>query len=262
MLESKVVSHIGCVRECNEDAVFFDIERSLWLLADGVGGHGNGQLASSIAVQTIERKLRQGLSLQAAVRGADEAILQAIADDEALQGMATTIVACRLEACRDDYRFELSWVGDSRAYVMDELSITQLSHDHVHSNDKALSQALGCLDLAELPLLRGTLKAGQTLLLCSDGLTTVLSDQDMLALVQEVSAIEDFSARLLAETLAKGAPDNVSFALVRPGSAAGAIACREARKPFDIRAYERNAKQRPYLLAIILLSVLALLVLI
>lgn len=260
MLESKVVSHIGCVRECNEDAVFSDPERSLWLLADGVGGHGNGQLASSLAVQAIERKLRQGLGLQAALRGADEAILQAVTDDETLQGMATTIVACRLEAGLDCYSFELTWVGDSRAYIIDEQGITQLSHDHVHSDGKALSQALGYLDLAELPLLRGTLRAGQTLLLCTDGLTAVHSDQDLLGSAQEASTVEALSAQLLAKALAKGAPDNLSFALIRANTAAVSPQSR-ARKPFDIRAYERNCKQRPYLLLIILLSILALLVL-
>lgn len=259
MLESKAISHIGNVREHNEDTVLDDSERGFFLLADGVGGHGNGQLASSLAVQTIERKLRQGHGLRAAVKAADTAILQAVQDDSDLHNMASTIVACRVDtslkinAC--SYAFELTWVGDSRAYLCRVDGLEQLTSDHLHTDGKALSQALGCLDLTELPLVKGELAAGEVLLLCSDGLNSTLSEQLISELCLANTELDHLSEQLLSQALDHGAPDNVSYVLIRP-EAHVIMAASNERKPFDIRAYERNSKLRPYFLVMIFLSIL------
>jgi len=278
MLESKSVCHQGKVRERNEDSCVASETLGLWLIADGVGGNGNGDVASQLATQTIERKIRQGSELASAITGANTAIEQAIESDESLSNMATTIVACRF----DHHRFELAWVGDSRAYLIDASGISQISSDHNlaaslyergeltreqanrHSGQHELTQALGQMTLNNVPISLGELHDGDFLLLCTDGLSGVLSDQQLYQIIHQADSIEVACERLLQRVLESGAPDNVTFSLIQYRNDEAPIEAsdfktRSFRLPFDRTPYMAHSKSRPMLLVIILISIVSML---
>lgn len=228
MLISNTTCHQGLVREQNEDSYISQAESSLWLVADGVGGNIGGDMASQLAVQTIERQVRQGDHLKKAISSAHQAILSAVTRQPELNGMATTVVAAKFDA----QKFELAWVGDSRAYLISENAIQQLSTDHnvanelfmqgsiaeaelaKHLGQHELTQALGEMSLVDIPCKTGRLKHGDILLLCSDGLSGVLSDQTILDTCKQFDSLVHISESLLSQVLAAGAPDNVTFTLL------------------------------------------------
>lgn len=282
MLESKILTHRGAVRDVNEDCIAEDLARGFWVLADGVGGAGNGDVASQICVQVIERSVRQGDSLQQALLNANQALLDAAQANPELEGMCSTAIVCRFDAGH----FELAWVGDSRAYLVNNQGIVQLTRDHSLANalrdqgelseaqvqsqsrGNELAQALGQLDLASIPRSLGELHDGESLLLCTDGLSGVLLETELASLMQSGETLDNTADKLLNRVLEEGAPDNVTFALVRYKLDEPKIRARDFQKskgyraPFDRRPYEKNLRWRPYVLVIILLSLFALFVLI
>tara|TARA_R110002073_G_scaffold25430_3_gene84393 strand:+ start:8126 stop:8977 length:852 start_codon:yes stop_codon:yes gene_type:complete len=230
MLISKTICHQGLVREQNEDSYISNIDASLWLVADGVGGNVGGDIASQLAVQTADRHLRQGEGLIDSIAYANDAILSAVSKQPELQGMATTIVAAQFKG----RYFELSWVGDSRAYLIDSnaMIIRQLSSDHNlanelfmrgdisqeeladHPGQHELTQALGQLSLANIPDYQEELGSDSILLMCSDGLSGVLTDKEVLATCCRFASLDKIADSLLSQVLQGGAPDNVTFTLI------------------------------------------------
>ena len=160
----------------------------------------------------------------------DEAIIDAVSNDESLSGMATTVVACRFDAY---HQFQLAWVGDSRAYLIDQTGISQITSDHnyanklfelgviegkevqAHSGQHELTQALGLMSLEKIPMSLGELHDEDYLLLCSDGLTGVVSNQEIYRIVKDSKSIKLACDALLARALEEGAPDNVTFSLIQ-----------------------------------------------
>ena len=228
MLKSKTVCHQGLVREQNEDNYVSNLNESFWVVADGVGGNAGGSVASQLAVQSVERRLRQTRNLVDAIVYANEAIVTMATKQPELNGMATTIIAAQF----NDNEFELSWVGDSRAYIINSNSIQQLSSDHnfanelflqgditkkeasTHAGQHELTQALGQLSLSDIPVVQGTLNEGGSVLLCSDGLSGVLSDTEILNVFDSYASLEEISSSLLTQVLAAGAPDNITFTII------------------------------------------------
>jgi len=298
MLVFKSVCHQGLVRKRNEDNLVNNENLGLWVVADGVGGNVHGDVASQLAVQTIERKVRQGETLVDAITEANKAILFAESGHDEYAGMASTVVACRF----DGHQFELSWVGDSRAYLLDSTGICQLTSDHNlanllyqqgdieaselrnHVGQHELTQALGQMSLDKLPKSLGELHEGDCLLLCTDGLSGVITDEDIYQLVMESSTLDSAGDALLEKVLTEGAPDNVTFSLIQfqederpikasdfraPPQFTGANFSNSKpskskffgsyRHPFDKKAYMRHLKSRPMLLMLIMLSIIFLL---
>lgn len=228
MLKSKTVCHQGLVREQNEDNYVSNLNESFWVVADGVGGNAGGSIASQLAVQSVERHLRQTRNLVDAIVYANDAISTMATKQPELYGMATTIMVAQF----NDSDFELSWVGDSRAYIIDDNSIRQLSSDHnfanelflqgdisekevaTHAGQHELTQALGQLSLPDIPVIQGTLNEGSSLLLCTDGLSGVLTDSEILNVFDSYASLEEISSTLLTKVLAAGAPDNITFTIV------------------------------------------------
>ena len=126
MIEFGHLTHVGLRRELNEDTYYGDSELGLWLVADGMGGHEYGEVASALARETIVREIRQGTPLPDAIRIADEEIIRASRQRNDALPMGTTVVAARVLG----RRFEVAWVGDSRAYLWRDGKLAQLSHDH------------------------------------------------------------------------------------------------------------------------------------
>lgn len=229
MLISHTICHQGLVREQNEDSYFSSDKEGIWLVADGVGGNVGGHIASQLSVQTVERNLRQGESLAAAILAANQAVISAASQQQELNGMATTVVAAQIR----DNKFQLAWVGDSRAYLIDSEYIHLLSADHNvafelysegqitqqelrdHPGQHELTQALGLTELSNVAEAAGTLSDGAILLLCSDGLSGVLSDELIFEIVQRQPSLESASEVLLGRVIKAGAPDNVTFSLIQ-----------------------------------------------
>jgi len=278
MLESESISHQGLVRERNEDSYINNEGLGLWVVADGVGGNGHGDVASQLATQSLERKVRQGSELSQAILEADAAIVEAVSHDESLSRMATTIVACRFDAY---HQFQLAWVGDSRAYLLDQSGISQLSSDHnqanklfglgviseeevqAHPGQHELTQALGLMTLDNVPMSLGELHDKDYLLLCTDGLTGVVSDQEIYQIVMRSESVSAACEVLLARTLEEGAPDNVTFSLIQYQESTPKIRASDFyrgsyRLPFDQRPYLKHLSSRPTLLSLIFISMIIL----
>ncbi|QKE63935.1 serine/threonine-protein phosphatase [Aquipseudomonas campi] len=214
----------GQVRAHNEDAVLCCPELGLWAVADGMGGHQSGEVASALALQTLREVVGAGGDLLTAAQTANAAIIQA---GQAAGGrrMGTTLVALQVAGGE----FELAWVGDSRAYRVSAAGIEQLSRDHswvqlmIDAGEMSVEEArqhprrnivIQCLGQAEqeleVGLLRGTLAAGELLLLCSDGLTGELSDEQIQHLCVEAETLDALVEQLIGLANQLGGKDNIS----------------------------------------------------
>ncbi len=224
---------IGRVRGENQDAILADDQLRLWLVADGMGGHAGGARASTIARDTIRSQVEAGAELGDAVMAAHYAVRAEQQDHPEVGDMGTTIVAA-LE--RDSAACEICWVGDSRAYCYSRKrdSLEMLTDDHNVAGMLVASGALSpseaarhpqrhvltdCLGLAgeEEPRLGRLLRQWQTdeiLILCSDGLSGELSDDEIRTVMQADPGLPEIADRLLAGAMAAGAHDNVSLVLV------------------------------------------------
>ena len=232
MIEFGHLSHVGLRRELNEDTYYGDSELGLWLVADGMGGHDFGEVASALAREAIVREVRAGHSLAEAIRLADEEIIRCSKRRGDSLPMGPTVAAARV----DGNRFEVAWVGDSRVYLRRDGALTQISQDHSyvqeliaqgaitadqarsHPHRNVVTQALGVTDPQQLNVetLSGELRTGMQLLLCSDGLTEEVDDPSIARVLghHECSAQECVDG-LVAAALDGGGSDNVTVVLVR-----------------------------------------------
>ena len=232
MIEFGHLTHVGLRRDLNEDTYYGDSELGLWLVADGMGGHACGEVASALARETIVREIRDGTPLAQAIRIADEEIIRTSRRRNDTLPMGTTVVAVRVRG----NRFEVAWVGDSRAYLWRDGNLAQLSQDHSyvqeliaqgaltseqarsHPHRIVVTQALGVTDPNHLNVetMTGELRPGMQLLLCSDGLTEEVDDKGIASTLRH----DDCSAQecvdtLIAAALDGGGSDNVTAILVR-----------------------------------------------
>lgn len=232
MIEFGHLSHVGLRRELNEDTYYGDAELGLWLVADGMGGHDSGEVASALARDSIVREVRAGKGLADAIRRANEDIIRQSRTRNESMPMGTTIVAIRVTPAG---RFELVWVGDSRAYlwngklqqvssdhsyVQELIDQGQLTHEQARSHPyrNVVTKALGVTEPDKLSVetVAGELRPGMQILLCSDGLTEEVDD----AMIAKALAQNDISAQecvdhLVAAALDGGGSDNVTAVLVR-----------------------------------------------
>jgi serine/threonine protein phosphatase PrpC len=232
MIEFGHLSHVGLRRELNEDTYYGDAELGLWLVADGMGGHDSGEVASALARDAIVREVRAGKSLAEAILRANEDIIRQSKRRNESMPMGTTVVAVRVAP---NHRFELAWVGDSRAYLWNG-KLQQVSSDHSyvqelidqgqltpeqarsHPYRNVVTKALGVTepDKLNVETVAGELRPGMAILLCSDGLTEEVDD----GMIAKAVAQNDISAQecvdhLIAAALDGGGSDNVTAVLLR-----------------------------------------------
>jgi protein phosphatase len=246
-IEACVLTDVGRVRTNNEDSVslvrpngkaLLASHGVLALVADGMGGHEGGELASKLAVDEIARSYYASIApplaaLDHAIRSANRAVYQASCATPALKGMGTTCIAA---VVRDD-RAWWAWVGDSRLYLLRDRQIYRLSEDHTvvqelvrrgllgsaealnHPDRSVLERALGTRK--EVTPALGSqavrLNAGDRLLLCSDGLHDLIEDQEF-AERAGAGAIAESAQALLHLALERGGFDNTSLILLEARS--------------------------------------------
>lgn len=225
-------THVGLRREHNEDAYHGDATLGLWLVADGMGGHEHGEIASAIARGEVVAAVEQGQSLEAAIDGANRAIIAHAQGRRESLPMGTTIAAVRLR----DHQYEAAWVGDSRIYLWHAGTLRQISADHSyvrtlveqgvvtaeqarrHPHRNVITQALGVTDPESLRVERveGPLVRGDQLLLCSDGLTEEVDEAAIAAVLARFDlGAQECVDHLILAALEHGGSDNITAILVR-----------------------------------------------
>lgn len=232
MIEFGHSTHVGLRREHNEDTYYADADLGVWLVADGMGGHEHGEVASAIARDTLVAEVHNGTPLTRAVQLADEEIIKHSNRRSEALPMGTTIATMRLV---NDREYEVAWVGDSRVYLWNG-TLKQISQDHSyvqelidqgaitaeqarsHPHRNVVTQALGVTDPQSLRVetVRGEFQPGMQILLCSDGLTEEVGDAEIAAVLArtDLSAQECVDQLILA-ALDGGGADNVTVILVR-----------------------------------------------
>jgi serine/threonine protein phosphatase PrpC len=229
-------SHSGWQRSNNEDALLVDDTLGIFLLADGMGGHAGGEVASQMACEQVHTALSQQLDITEAVALAHQQILMLGQQQPELNGLGTTLVAAQIRADK----LQLSWVGDSRIYRYRSGKLQQLSEDHSfvqqlvsrgvltpaeadeHPQRHLLQQALGQLS-GKTPKPSFCLEDYQQddlYLLCSDGVSDVLSEAALASCLAHQppltqDELERLAQQLLAAVLATDAPDNASGILLQ-----------------------------------------------
>lgn len=228
------VTDPGKVRKNNEDSLLVGEGRdaSLFVVADGIGGFEAGEVASSIAIDVL-KDVEPAAPLESAIREANRRILAAARGDEKLANMGTTIVAMRFGGTEEEPVVEVSHVGDSRAYLLRDGDLRPLTEDHSlvaelvrsgdltraqaseHPQKNLITRALGAekeveVDTAVLPI-----QAGDRLILCSDGLSDMVTEARIQSLLTSSPESPERAARaLVAAALDAGGADNVTVVVV------------------------------------------------
>lgn len=240
----KTVGHsdVGMRRKNNEDSFRFgSLEDGVaWaVVCDGMGGASGGQVASSLATDMVSLKIEKCYNRLMTEKSIENLLLSAITaanlivfdkseEDKSLSGMGTTIVACII---KEDYAL-IAHVGDSRAYLIHNGEISQITKDHSlvqemfdsgqitgeelknHPNRNIITRALGVGEKIEIDFNHISLETGDAIILCTDGLSGCVSDEKILEIYQN-SVFENVSYDLISEANIVGGPDNITAVVMK-----------------------------------------------
>ncbi|SMB94658.1 protein phosphatase [Thermanaeromonas toyohensis ToBE] len=232
-MRAEALTHTGLIRPDNEDAFLVDTEKGLLAVADGMGGHQAGEVASFLALRALAEKLKEELvedplaKLLAAVHFANEVVYRSACQSPELSGMGTTLTAAWVVGSQAF----LAHVGDSRAYLFRGGRLEVLTHDHsyvgelvrsgdltveqarLHPHRNILTRALG----TEAEVIVDTrvvgLHTGDRLLLCTDGLPEVVKDEEIAEVLSSRTGLKEAVQSLVRLALERGGPDNVTVVL-------------------------------------------------
>ncbi|NLI11254.1 Stp1/IreP family PP2C-type Ser/Thr phosphatase [Pelotomaculum propionicicum] len=226
----------GLVRSLNEDSLCLSPETGFFAVADGMGGHKAGEVASRTALQIIKRELdrRLGLgvkpadALVEAIKEANRTIYEMAAQNADWAGMGTTITAC----LKNKNHVLIGQVGDSRAYLLRGSEIARLTEDHSlvqqmvknggiteeqafkHPQRNVLTRALGTATSLEVDLYKVKVKPREMLLICTDGLTGYLRQEELSEIITTAPDLDTAVDRLLKKAIQSGGADNITIILV------------------------------------------------
>ena len=216
---------IGCLRDHNEDSLV--VTPPLFAVADGMGGHAAGEVASEIAVRVLSELAPEhpdGEALGRAIEEANRAVIQAAREGRGRQGMGTTMTAAMLEG----ERLVIAQVGDSRAYLLHQGKLQQLTRDHslmadmieagqltpeearTHPQRSVITRALGSDAHLHPDIYEINVETGDRLLICSDGLSGMIFDDQLENTLRRVQDPQRCASQLVNEAIAAGGHDNVT----------------------------------------------------
>lgn len=229
----------GRVRPHNEDALLVEPEAGIFAVADGMGGHAAGEVASRIAIETVDELLARKRALpddipgtlRSIVQEANQRIADRIKQSPECAGMGTTLVIAAVSGST----VWLAHVGDSRAYILHDGAIRQLTSDHSFVNElvrlgmltaeqasrdprrNVVTRALGSDPSVVPDVIEEECEPGDVLLLCSDGLNTMLRDEQILqAMSMAPEDLEDACRQLVSGANDAGGEDNITVVLAQP----------------------------------------------
>lgn len=232
-LQCSAATNVGHRRDNNEDSFLSLPEQGLWLVADGMGGHEAGEVASAIVRETLQSQPHNRLS--DAIQKSHRAVVEAAAQGRGAPGMGSTVVALHSEG----HQYEVAWVGDSRAYLWTHNAeggrLERLTTDHSyvqmllasgaigeeevenHPEKNIITQCLGSSELSEVEVdsVQGQWEPEQWILLCSDGLTDELDDGDIARILWTSRTPRWAVRRLLRKALTRGGRDNITLQIVQ-----------------------------------------------
>jgi protein phosphatase len=233
LFETGAATHIGKVRSRNEDSYLTRPEAGIWAVADGMGGHEDGDLASRTVIEAL-KSIHAPTSADELLSLCEERIFDANSHLKELGRQRGGIIIGTTVAVLlaiDGY-FACVWSGDSRMYIIREGSISQISRDHTEVQDllmtgvitpeqaetwsgsNVITRAIGVIDSPELEVTSGPLYAGDVFVICTDGLTQHVEDDEILRCVG-ANMSQQACDRLIQLTLERGAVDNVTVIVAR-----------------------------------------------
>lgn len=266
----------GRVRENNEDAFF--VGQQIFCVADGLGGHQAGEVASSLATSTLDELDTQPIevvvpALADTVREANRLVFEAARSDVSKAGMGTTMTTVAI----DGAAAHLAHVGDSRAYLVRGDDVQQLTDDHTvvgrmvaeglmtleaaatHPQRSILTRALGTERSVEVDVIHAPLRSDDRILLCSDGLTAVIADGELPGLVgvRAGGDLDAICANLIEIANQRGGPDNITVIVVAfDGTPSGGVPASPASSIRRGESRSRRGPSRRLLAWVIVLAVL------
>ena len=231
------ITDIGKRRSANQDFVYASDQpvgnlSNMLIVADGMGGHNAGDLASRYTVESMVDYIEKAVEkipiplLAEAIHHANELVVEKAKSDKALEGMGTTVVAAMVQ---ENYLYVAN-VGDSRLYLIDQ-EIEQITRDHSlveemirvgelqrkdaksHPDRNIITRAVGVRTPVKIDFFDIKLEPGDVILLCSDGLTNMVEDEDILRIVKKSSSLKEAAQRLVTEANKNGGKDNISVVL-------------------------------------------------
>lgn len=219
----------GLHRSNNEDAFLVDDQRALFAVADGMGGHRGGEVASQTAIEALRASVANGVPLHDAISGANTAVRARAAGDDELTGMGTTMTAL---IAIGGHQLLVGHVGDSRAYLLHDGTLRRATDDHSlveelvregrltpeqaesHPQRAIVTRALGVDERVDVDLYTLDIEVGDRVVLCSDGLTTMVRERDIERLARTESDPQRLAEGLVAAANAAGGDDNITVVVV------------------------------------------------
>ena len=238
MIKSFSVTDIGKKRKLNQDFVYSSDEPvgnlpNVYIVADGMGGHQAGDYASKCTVETMVREIRGCFEkspiriLSKAIRIANDQVRKKAREDDSLLGMGTTVVVA---TCLGKY-LQVANVGDSRLYIIND-EVRQITRDHSlveemvrmggiareearnHPDKNIITRAIGARDTIEIDFFHEELKSGDIVLMCSDGLTNMLEDEEIGRILRSQGTIEERAEELIEAANQNGGRDNIAVIVI------------------------------------------------
>ena len=228
-LEIGHATDVGRVREGNEDAFLVDERMGLVALADGMGGHRAGEVASATALEALRANVASGVPIREAITTANAAVYAKASTDETLNGMGTTVTAGTVAA---GDTLVVGHVGDSRAYLLRDGELRRITEDHslveelvrggrltteqaaIHPQRSIITRAVGIDPTVDVDVYPIRLRVGDRVVLCSDGLTDMVRDDDLGGVLRRERDPRRAAAQLVADALSAGGEDNVTVIVV------------------------------------------------
>jgi protein phosphatase len=251
---------VGRVRDGNEDAHLVDDVIGLVAVADGIGGHRAGEVASATAIEALRSSITSGRTLRESIEDANEAVFAKAQTDINLRGMGTTLTVGTLVAGNT---MLLGHVGDSRAYLLHDGELRQVTVDHslveelvqegrltadeaaVHPQRSIITRSIGTDPTVEVDVYPVELSVGDRLLLCSDGLTDMVHPEEIAATLRREEDPTRASAVLVDAANQAGGVDNITVVIVAVTDEAPARPSSEQVEPIDAVEVEEPPAEPP-----------------